>query len=108
MDVSTTSILEAPVSYLINGTLPADVLAIAGQFDLAILGVRSDISWKLLDQAVITDDTGAIIINLPQQDSVALRVTARFGFAVATPVSRPETGSGRLSRLPCLRPTGTP
>lgn len=109
MDVSTTSILEAPVSYVINGTFPADVLAIAGQFDLAILGVRQDISWKLLDQAVITDDTGAIIINLPQQDSVALRVTARFGYAVAQPISRPEVGS-ETSPFPfaVLRPTGTP
>jgi HK97 family phage major capsid protein len=108
MDVSTTSILEAPVHYCVNGTLPADVLAIAGQFDLAILGVRQDLTWKLLDQAVITDDTGAIILNLAQQDSSALRVVARFGYAVATPISRPEAGSGTPFPFAVLRPTGTP
>jgi HK97 family phage major capsid protein len=94
LDVSTSSVLEAPVGYVANGVFPDSVLAVGGQFDLAILGVRQDLTWKLLDQAVITDDTGKVIFNLPQQDSVALRVVARFGYAVAQPVSRPVTGAG--------------
>jgi hypothetical protein len=59
-----------------------------------VLGVRQDITYELLDQAVITDDTGAVIYNLAQQDMLAMRVVARFAFATAAPVTRPVTGSG--------------
>ena len=59
-----------------------------------MIGVRQDLAYKLLDQAVITDDTGAIVYNLPQQDVLALRVVARFGYAVAKPVSRNAPGTG--------------
>jgi hypothetical protein len=44
----------------------------------------------MLDQAVITDDTGAVILNLPQQDAVAMRVVARFAFQVAKPIQRDQ------------------
>jgi hypothetical protein len=52
-----------------------------------IVGVRSDISWKLLDQAVITDSSNNIVYNLPQQDMVALRMTMRVGWQVANTIN---------------------
>jgi hypothetical protein len=61
---------------------------------MAVVGVRQDLTYKVLDQVVITDDTGAIVYNLPQQDMLALRVGARFGFAIAKPVSRNASGAG--------------
>ena len=54
--------------------------AIAGDFTQGILGIRQDFTFKLLDQAVITDNTGAIIYNLAQQDMVAMRVVFRCAF----------------------------
>ena len=60
---------------------------------MAVIGVRRDLTYKLLDQAVITDDEGAIVYNLPQQDMLALRVVARFDYAVAQPASR-NAGTG--------------
>jgi HK97 family phage major capsid protein len=52
-----------------------------------VVGVRSDISFKVLDQAVIQDNTGTIIYNLPQQDMVATRCTFRVGWQVSNPIN---------------------
>jgi HK97 family phage major capsid protein len=106
-DVSTTSILEAPVSYLINDTVDDTTLAVAGQFDMALIGIRQDLTWKILDQAVLTDDTGKVIVNLSQQDSTAMRVVARYAFQVARPVTRPEGSPADANLYPfaVLHPT---
>jgi hypothetical protein len=69
-------------------------LAIAGDYSTAVVGVRQDLTYKVLDQAVITDDLGNIVYDLPQQDMLALRVVARFGFAIAKRVSRNASGAG--------------
>jgi HK97 family phage major capsid protein len=87
MDVSTNAIEGVPVDYVGFGVFDATTRAIVGDWSMAVLGIRQDITYKMLDQAVITDDTGAVIINLPQQDSQAMRVTARFGYVVAQPKS---------------------
>lgn len=64
------------------------VEAITGDFSQGILGVRQDLTFKMLDQSVIQDNTGAIIYNLAQQDLVAMRVVCRYGFQVPNPMSR--------------------
>ena len=52
-----------------------------------VVGVRKDVTWKLLDQAVIQDNTGAIVYNLAQQDMQALRLTLRVGWQVANTIN---------------------
>ena len=60
---------------------------IAGDTSAAILAVRQDISYKILTEAVISDATGKVILNLAQQDAVAMRAVMRVAFAVANPIS---------------------
>lgn len=85
-----------------NGAFVADDPAtlISGDWDRLVYAVRQDITWKILDQAVITDptDDNAIVYNLAQQDMVALRVVFRAGWALPNPVSR--VNPNEATRLP--------
>lgn len=60
---------------------------IAGDWDDAIVGLRQDISFKMFTEGVISDDTGKVVLNLMQQDAVAMRVVMRLGFVTASPVT---------------------
>lgn len=83
------------------------VEAVTGDFSQGILGVRQDLTFKMLDQSVIQDNTGAIIYNLAQQDLVAMRVVCRYAFQVPNPVSRLRPTEGQ--RYPfgvLLQPAG--
>lgn len=54
-----------------------------GDWTEFVIGVRSDISMKILTEAVIQDNTGAIVYNLAQQDMTAVRLTFRVGWQVS-------------------------
>lgn len=83
------SLYGFPLSQLNNGAMDmTEVELFAGDWSNAMLGVRQDITWKMFDQGVISDDAGNVILNLMQQDSVALRVTCRFAWATAAPMTR--------------------
>jgi HK97 family phage major capsid protein len=92
-EISQNDIYGAGVSYPMRGLwpTPADSLELIAIDSMQfVIGVRSDISIKVLDQAVITDNTGAIIYNLPQQDMVATRVTFRVAWQVANTIRYDE------------------
>ena len=63
---------------------------IGGDWSQSMLAIREDISMEMFDTGVISDNTNAIIFNLLQQDMVALRVIARFAWAVPNPVNRQQ------------------
>ena len=44
---------------------------------------------------MLTDDAGAVVYNLAQQDMLAMRVTMRAAFAVGNPITRATAAAGR-------------
>jgi len=102
-----TGLYGMPLNEVKNGAWDSDqAVLIGGDFSKAIVGVRQDITVKVFDQGVISDGDGNVVLNLMQQDSVAMRVVARFGFATAKPVTTLE--SSDLARAPFayLAPAG--
>ena len=53
----------------------------------AIVGIRQDFSWKLFTEGVISDETGKVILNLMQQDSMAIRCVMRVGYQISNPAT---------------------
>ncbi len=51
----------------------------------AVFGDKQQLRVKLLDQATITDTDGSTVINLAEQDMLALRIVERVGYVVALP-----------------------
>jgi len=90
-EVSPNGIYGVPVVYPMRGLWPAAGVgaaeAIVGDFTQAILGVRQDITYKLITEGVIQDGSGVIQYNLPQQDMVALRVVFRCAFQTANTIN---------------------
>jgi HK97 family phage major capsid protein len=71
---------------------------VVGDFTKLVIGVRQDMTYKLITEGVITDGSGVIQYNLPQQDMVALRLVFRAGYAVSNPINYQQGTEG--SRYP--------
>lgn len=77
-----------PVAFPENGSLDGNrALLLAGNFNYMRYAIRQDITYKILDQATITNNEGKVILNLAQQDCVALRAVMRLGWALPRPVN---------------------
>ena len=85
------------VSYPMRGLFPTasgSPRLFGGDWSQFVVGVRQDISMKILTEAVIQDNTGAIIYNLAQQDMTAVRLTFRVGWQVANTVNNDQPTEG--------------
>lgn len=92
--------------YALPGLWPTGLSAaelLVGDFTKLVVGVRKDMTYKLITEGVITDNTGAIIYNLPQQDMVALRLVFRAAYAVANPINYQQSVEASRSPFAVLR-----
>ncbi|GGV37215.1 phage major capsid protein [Streptomyces griseoflavus] len=95
-----------PMSELTNGAWDmSEAELLMGDWSKAIVGVRQDISFKLFTEGVISDDDGKVVLNLMQQDSVAMRVVMRVAFATANPATRLNTNSATRSPFAAVQTT---
>lgn len=84
---------------------PSKALLIGGDWRQAVWAMRQDITTKLLTEAVIQDPaTQEIVLNLAQQDCVALRVTFRAGWALPNPTNRQNAIEASRYPFAVLRP----
>jgi HK97 family phage major capsid protein len=93
-----------PVVYPMRGMFPTasgSPQLLVGDWSQFVVGVRQDITMKVLTEAVIQDNTGAIIYNLAQQDMSAIRLTFRVGWQVANLINYDQPTEG--SRYPAAR-----
>jgi HK97 family phage major capsid protein len=101
------SIYGERVQYLANGAwVNADADLITGDYMQGIVATRQDLTWKVLTESVISDADGKVILNLAQQDSVALRVVGRFAWQVPNPVNRMNVDNDTRYPFAVLRPAG--
>lgn len=87
--ITGTEIGNLPKFYVDNGSWDKNkAIMVVGDFSQAVYSIRQDITYKILDQAVIQDpSTGDILYNLAQEDMVALRVVMRLGWEIPNPIN---------------------
>lgn len=68
---------------------PTTYLMLTGDWDQLVWSMRTDITYKLLTEGVITDASTPpqIQYNLGQEDMVALRCTMRLGWQLPNPIN---------------------
>ena len=86
--IQGTEIDSISRDFVTNGSWDnAKAQFITGDFSNLVYAIRQDITYKVLDQSVITDASGKVVYNLAQQDMVALRCVMRLGWATPNPIN---------------------
>jgi HK97 family phage major capsid protein len=65
----------------------AKAQVLCGDWTKAVIGLRQDISFQMTDVGVISNDSGQVVLNLLQQNAVAMKLTFRMAYATANPVT---------------------
>jgi HK97 family phage major capsid protein len=90
---AVANVYGVPITYGLRGLWPTGTGSpeyIVGDFSEALLGVRQDITYAVFDTGVVQDGSGAIQFNLLQQDIIAMRVVARYGFEVLCTITHDQ------------------
>ena len=107
--LNTTEIGSVRREFMDNGVWDkTKSTLLVGDFSQAVYAIRQDVTYKILDQAVIQDPTdGSILYNLAQDDMVALRVVMRLGWEIPNPVNALNSTATRFP-FASLKPAATP
>ena len=94
---TTYSLDGSSMTFPRNGAFDkSKALMISGDFSQLVYAIRQDITFKLLDQAVIQDpSTKEIVYNLAQNDMVALRAVMRLGWEIPNPINSLQTDESK-------------
>jgi len=96
----------APIVFPTNGAVdPTQSLLISGDFSQLVYSMRQDITFKVLDQAVIQDSSGDILYNLAQQDMKALRCVVRLAWQVPNKINYLQPIEANRYPFAVLKPT---
>ena len=105
--LNTTEIGSIKRTFMDNGVWDkTKSTLVVGDFTQAVYAIRQDVTYKVLDQAIIQDTDGSIAYNLAQEDMVALRVVMRLGWEIPNPVNALNETATRFP-FASLKPTGT-
>jgi len=89
---TVATIYGSPFYPVTNGSWDSTTAtALVGNLSYVHIGVRQDMTFKVLDQATLA--SGETTIHLGQEDALALRVTFRVAYALFDPVN-PEAANG--------------
>jgi HK97 family phage major capsid protein len=97
-------------TYALPGLWPTGTNAaelVVGDWSNLVVGVRQDMTYKLITEGVITDAGGLVVYNLPQQDMVALRLVFRAAYAVSNPINYQQATEGNRYPFAVLRSPNT-
>ena len=103
-----STMIGRPIEYDNQGVFDATkALMVAGDFTKAVYSLRQDMTYKVLDQAIIQNTDGTIAYNLAQQDMVALRCVMRLAVQIANPITRKNATSSTRYPFAVLQPKAT-
>lgn len=104
---SKYSLEGEPILFPTNGAIdPTRSTLISGDWNQLVWAIRQDITYKVLTEAVITDQSGAILFNLAQDDMSALRVVFRAGWALPNPINLVNPNGYTRFPFASLEPVG--
>lgn len=97
--VDQNQLYNNPIEFVRNGAWDeSKAIAIAGNWNYSIVGVRDEIEYQILKEATLQNVTmsDGKPLSLAENDMIAIKATARFGFlpvkenAFAMLVPKPE------------------
>lgn len=95
----------SPIYFPRNGAMLAtSALLFSGDWSQLVYSVRQDMTYTIATEGVISDDSGNVVINLFQQDSVALRAVMRVAWQVPNPVNRIQATEANRCPVAVLKP----